>query len=49
MRSRRLPWFLCLLALIACVASGCVTSEAAPQLLNILDFVPREAEQGDRL
>jgi NADH-quinone oxidoreductase subunit H len=29
--------------------AGCVTNEAPPQLLNVLDFAPREAEVGDRL
>jgi len=28
---------------------GCVSSEPSPQLLNVLDFAPREAEVGDRL
>ncbi len=30
-------------------ALGCVSTEAPPQLLNVLDFAPREAEVGDRL
>ena len=29
--------------------AGCVSTEAPPQLLNVLDFAPREAEVGDRL
>src|SRR5262249_20015991 len=31
------------------VLAGCVSNEAPPQLLNVLDFAPREAEVGDRL
>jgi NADH-quinone oxidoreductase subunit H len=31
------------------VLAGCVNNEAPPQLLNVLDFAPREAEVGDRL
>src|SRR5258706_12729825 len=46
--TRLLALFFTLLAL--CVASsGCVSTEAPPQLLNVLDFAPREAEVGDRL
>src|SRR6185369_14771572 len=29
--------------------TGCVSAEAPPQLLNVLDFAPSEAEVGDRL
>jgi NADH-quinone oxidoreductase subunit H len=31
------------------VLPGCVSTEVPPQLLNVLDFAPREAEVGDRL
>src|SRR6266536_1444756 len=47
MRVRFLAFVLSLLAALA--ASGCVSTEAPPQLLNVLDFAPREAEVGDRL
>jgi NADH-quinone oxidoreductase subunit H len=36
-------------ALVAALLSGCVSTEVPPQLLNVLDFAPREAEVGDRL
>ena len=36
-------------ALALTVLSGCVSTEVPPQLLNVLDFAPREAEVGDRL
>src|SRR5262245_40450107 len=36
-------------ALALAVLSGCVSTEVPPQLLNVLDFAPREAEVGDRL
>src|SRR3954470_8287432 len=47
MRLRLFSLVLGLLVLLACV--GCVTVDAPPQLLNVLDFAPREAEVGDRL
>src|SRR3954447_11540477 len=47
MRSRLVALFLFIVALWAW--SGCVSNEALPQLLNVLDFAPREAEVGDRL
>src|SRR5262249_5760729 len=37
-----------LLALLV-VLTGCVSNDAPPQLLSVLDFAPREAEVGDRL
>jgi NADH-quinone oxidoreductase subunit H len=49
MPSRRLPWLLYLVFLIALGVPACVTNEAAPQLLHVMDFVPREADLGDRL
>ncbi|HMI85657.1 MAG TPA: NADH-quinone oxidoreductase subunit NuoH [Polyangiaceae bacterium] len=36
-------------ALLLAVLSGCVSTDVPPQLLNVLDFAPREAEVGDRL
>src|SRR3954453_14034576 len=36
-----------LLSLVA--APGCSYTDTPPQLLNVLDFAPREAEVGDRL
>ena len=36
-------------ALALTVLSGCVSTEVPPQLLNVLDFAPREAEVADRL
>ncbi|HMJ51626.1 MAG TPA: NADH-quinone oxidoreductase subunit NuoH [Polyangiaceae bacterium] len=36
-------------ALVLATLSGCVSTEVPPQLLNVLDFAPREAEVGDRL
>ena len=47
MRIRLLALVLPILTLVA--LSGCVSTEAPPQLLNVLDFAPREAEVGDRL
>src|SRR3954449_8608593 len=47
MRSKLAAVFLCLLA--ALLGPACVSIEAPPQLLNVLDFAPREAEVGDRL
>src|SRR5436305_5562010 len=47
MRLRLFSLVVGLLVLLAC--AGCVTVDAPPQLLNVLDFVPREAEVGDRL
>src|SRR6185436_17401065 len=47
MRERLFAFVLTVVALVAC--SGCVSTEAPPQLLNVLDFAPREAEVGDRL
>jgi NADH-quinone oxidoreductase subunit H len=44
----RLRLFTLLLGLVV-LLSACVTNEAPPQLLNVLDFAPREAEVGDRL
>src|SRR3954465_9158108 len=42
--------FALVLTAVALLASvGCVSTEAPPQLLNVLDFAPREAEVGDRL
>jgi NADH-quinone oxidoreductase subunit H len=49
MPTRRQKWLLHLLALVAWVALGCVTNEAGPQLLHVVDLVPRQAEPGDRL
>jgi len=46
---RRFRLLFLLLALIVGSALGCVTSEVSPQLLNVLDLVPREADLGDRL
>src|SRR3954463_13303834 len=45
-----MPVRLLLLAVIALVMSviGCVI-ETPPQLIQVLDFAPREAEVGDRL
>jgi NADH-quinone oxidoreductase subunit H len=36
-------------ALALALLSGCISTEVPPQLLNVLDFAPREAEVGDRL
>src|ERR1043165_2408725 len=47
MRERLFAFVLTVLAFLAC--AGCVSTEAPPQLLNVLDFAPREAEVGDRL
>src|SRR5258706_14993561 len=47
MRERLFAFVLTILGLLAW--SGCVSTEAPPQLLNVLDFAPREAEVGDRL
>ncbi len=47
MRIRLFALVLSILTLLA--LSGCVSTEAPPQLLNVLDFAPREAEVGDRL
>src|SRR5437763_5774976 len=47
MRSQLVTLFLCIVTLAGW--SGCVSNEAPPQLLNVLDFAPREAEVGDRL
>jgi len=47
MRSQFVALVFAILALVAW--SGCVSTEATPQLLNVLDFAPREAEVGDRL
>ena len=41
--------FLTLLLALVLLLTGCVSTEAPPQLLNVLDFAPREAEVGDRL
>lgn len=35
--------------LFALSSSGCSYTDSPPQLLNVLDFAPREAEVGDRL
>src|SRR6266478_7323671 len=43
---------LALVLVVLCLfisALGCVSNETPPQLLNVLDFAPREAEVGDRL
>ncbi|HKQ69297.1 MAG TPA: NADH-quinone oxidoreductase subunit NuoH [Polyangiaceae bacterium] len=40
---------LFVVALLGVALSGCVANDAPPQLLNVLDFAPREAEVGDRL
>src|SRR5579859_1566731 len=46
----RSSWFAFVFSVLALLAwSGCVSTEAPPQLLNVLDFAPREAEVGDRL
>src|SRR5947208_3295276 len=46
----RAQFFAMLLAVSALFGlSSCVSTEAPPQLLNVLDFAPREAEVGDRL
>src|SRR3954471_23872041 len=46
----RLRLFSLVVGLLVLLASaGCVTVDAPPQLLNVLDFAPREAEVGDRL
>src|SRR5215510_16603744 len=47
MRERLFAFVLTVFAVLA--GSGCVSTEAPPQLLNVLDFAPREAEVGDRL
>src|SRR5689334_6007831 len=47
MRARLFALVLMVLGLVAW--AGCVSTEAPPQLLNVLDFAPREAEVGDRL
>src|SRR5258706_10974285 len=47
MKPRRLVLFTIVVSLLA--LAGCVSTEAPPQLLNVLDFAPREAEIGDRL
>src|SRR5262245_12437508 len=47
MRARLFALVLTVLGLLAW--TGCVSTEAPPQLLNVLDFAPREAEVGDRL
>jgi len=47
MHSRFIAVILSLLALLG--VSACVSTEVPPQLLNVLDFAPREAEVGDRL
>src|SRR3954454_6388755 len=47
MRPRVLLLLVALLATVGCL--GCVTTDVPPQLLNVLDFAPREAEVGDRL
>ena len=36
-------------AVVLLALPGCVSTEVPPQLLNVLDFAPREAEVGDRL
>jgi NADH-quinone oxidoreductase subunit H len=36
-------------ALALTLLSGCLSTDVPPQLLNVLDFAPREAEVGDRL
>ena len=42
--------FLVTLASVALLGLGaCVSTDIPPQLLNVLDFAPREAEVGDRL
>jgi NADH-quinone oxidoreductase subunit H len=40
---------LALVAALAFTLVGCTTTDVPPQLLNVLDFAPREAEVGDRL
>ncbi len=47
MHSRFIALILSLLTLFG--ATGCTSTEVPPQLLNVLDFAPREAEVGDRL
>jgi NADH-quinone oxidoreductase subunit H len=47
MRARLFALVLTVLGLLGW--AGCVSTEAPPQLLNVLDFAPREAEVGDRL
>jgi NADH-quinone oxidoreductase subunit H len=52
MRMRFSRWStlaLSLLTTAVLVLTSCVSSEPSPQLLNVLDFAPREAEVGDRL
>ncbi|WP_437687974.1 NADH-quinone oxidoreductase subunit NuoH [Sorangium sp. So ce176] len=40
----------CLLALVALLgAAGCARSRTAPELLNVIDVVPREVDLGDRI
>ncbi|HEY3595110.1 MAG TPA: NADH-quinone oxidoreductase subunit H, partial [Polyangiaceae bacterium] len=43
------PMWLLTLVLSLFAASGCTVTEAANDTLNVLDFVPRDAEVGDRL
>ncbi|WP_441290919.1 NADH-quinone oxidoreductase subunit NuoH [Sorangium sp. KYC3313] len=42
-----LPCLLALLALL--VAAGCAESRTAPELLSVVDVVPREVDLGDRI
>src|SRR4051812_24574719 len=55
-RSSRWPHLVLALAVVlaafgssALLALGCNAAEPAPQLLDLLDFTPREVEVGDRL
>lgn len=42
-------WLAIFAAFCALLTLGCATTEAAPELLQVLDVVPREADVGDRI